>query len=130
MTVFAVGVLVLAFMLLVGLAGIGQVVLARSRVVTAAEAGALAAAPVTFRPFGASGSATEEAARLVRANGAELMVCSCAHDPGYDPRTVIVTVRLTVTILGLREVTLEATATAEFRPVALLDGPETWSDRS
>ena len=43
----------------------------------------LAAAPVTFRPFGAAGSATAEAAWLVR-----------------------------------------ATAAAEFRPVALLDGPE------
>ena len=129
-TVFAVGVLVLAFLLVVGLAGIGQVLVARNRVATAAEAGALAAAPVTFRPFGASGSAIEEAARLVRANGAELMVCSCAHDPGYDPRTVIVTVRSTVTVLGLREVTLEAIAAAEFRPIALLDGPETRLDRS
>ena len=124
MTVFAVGMLVLAFLLVVGLAGIGQVLVARNKVVTAAEAGALAAAPVTFRPFGASGSATGEAAKLVQANGAELIACSCVHDPGYDPRTVTVTVRLIVAVLGLREVVLEATAAAEFRPVALLDGPE------
>ena len=62
MTVFAVGVLVLGFLLVVALAAVGQVLIARSRVVTAAEAGALAAAPVTFRPFGAAGSATAEAA--------------------------------------------------------------------
>ena len=123
-TVFAVGVLVLGFLLVVALAGVGQVLVARSRVVTAAEAGALAAAPVTFRPFGADGSATAEAALLVRANGAELLSCSCLHDPGYAPRTVTVTARLPVTVLGLGEMTLEAAAAAEFRPVALLDGPE------
>ena len=123
-TVFAVGVLLFGFLLVVALAGVGQVLVVRSRVVTAAEAGALAAAPVTFRPFGADGSATAEAARLVRANGAELLSCSCTHDPGYAPRTVTVTVRLPVTVLGLGEMTLEATAAAEFRPVALLDGPE------
>lgn len=123
-TVFAVGVLVLAFLLVVGLAGIGQVLVARNKVVTAAEAGALAAAPVTFRPFGASGSATAEAAELVRANGAELVACSCDHNPGYDPRTATVTARLLVTVLGFRKITLEATAAAEFRPVALLDRPE------
>ena len=100
-TVFAVGVLLLGFFLVVALAAVGQVLIARSRVVTAAEA-----------------------ARLVRANGAELLSCSCAHDPGYAPRTATVTVRLPVTVLGLGEMTLEATAAAEFRPVALLDGPE------
>ena len=121
-TVAAVGALTLGFLLVVGLAGIGQLFIARSKVVAAAEAGALAAAPVTFRPFGASGSATAEAAKLVRANGAELTRCSCTHDPGYDPRTAIVTARMTVAVLGFREVTLEATAAAEFRPVALLDG--------
>ena len=124
MTVFAVGVLLLGFLLVVALAAVGQVLIARSRVVTAAEAGALAAAPVTFRPFGAAGSATAEAAWLVRANGAELLSCSCAHDPGYAPRTVTVTARLPVTVLGLGEMTLEAAAAAEFRSVALLDGPE------
>ena len=107
-TVFAVGVLVLGFLLVVALAAVGQVLIARSRVVTAAEAGALAAAPVTFRPFGAAGSATAEAALLVRANGAELLSCSCSHDPGYAPRTVTVTARLPVTVLGLGEMTLEA----------------------
>ena len=66
----AVGVVVLGLVLMVGLAGIGQVVLAREKVVAAAEAGALAAAPVTFRPFGATGSPSAEADRLVRANGA------------------------------------------------------------
>ena len=123
MTVAAVGVLVFGFLLVVAVSGIGQVVIARTKVVTAAEAGALAAAPVTFRPFGASGSPTAEADRLVRANGAELVRCICPYDPGYDPRTAVVTARLTVAVLGFREVTMQATAAAEFSPVVLLDGP-------
>lgn len=121
----AVGLVVLGFMLMVGLAGIAQVVLARAKVVAAAEAGALAAAPVTFRPFGATGSPSAEADRLVRANGARLVRCSCPYDSGYGPRTVVVTARLSTTVLGLREMTLRATAAAEFSPVALLVRPGT-----
>ena len=120
MTIMSVGALVLVFALLVGMAGVAQVLVARIRVVTAAEAGALAAAPVTFRPFGASGSAVGEAARLVRANGADFVSCSCDHDPGYAPRTATVTARLTVAVLGIRDIGLEATAVAEFSPVVLL----------
>ena len=122
-TVVAVGVLVLALVLAAGVTAIGQVSIARNRVTAAAEAGALAAAPVTFRPFGASGSAADEAARLVRSNGAELVRCDCRPDSGYDPRTVVVTATVDVDVLGLREVSIEATAVAEFRPVALLLGP-------
>ena len=119
-SVLTSGVSVMAAVLIVGLGGIGQVLLAKSRAVAAAEAGALAAAPVTFRPFGAAGMAAQEAARLVRANGAHLASCSCAHDPGYDPRTVTVTARVPVSVLGLRQYMVEATAAAEFDPVALL----------
>lgn len=122
-TIAAVGVVVLGLVLMYGLAAIGQVVLAREKVVAAAEAGALAAAPVTFRPFGATGSPSEEADRLVRANGARLVRCSCPYDPGYGPRTAVVTARLRTAVLGFREITMEATAAAEFSPVALLVGP-------
>lgn len=41
-------------------------------------------------------------------------------DPGYDPRTVTVTVRVPVSVLGLGEYMVEAAAVAEFDPVALL----------
>lgn len=122
-TLAAVGVLALALVLAAGVTAIGQVSIARNRVAAAAEAGALAAAPVTFRPFGATGTATDEAARLVRSNGATLLRCECRPDRGYDPRTVAVTATVTVDVLGLREVRVEATAVAEFRPVALLIGP-------
>lgn len=118
-----VAVMFLGCVLLVAITGVGQFLVARERVVTAAEAGALAAAPVTFRPFGASGSAADEADRLVRANGAMLLRCDCPPDPTYYPRTATVTARSTVAILGFREVELEYTAAAEFRPVDLLPGP-------
>ena len=122
-TVFAIAAIVLALVLMAGATAVGQVLVARNRVTAAAEAGALAAAPVTFRPFGATGSAIDEAARLVRANGATLLRCDCRPDRGYDPRTVAVTATVTVDVLGIREVSMEATAVAEFRPVALLVGP-------
>ncbi|MYF27026.1 MAG: hypothetical protein F4211_06935, partial [Acidimicrobiia bacterium] len=80
-TIFAIGIVVFALVLVAGLAAAGQVLIARDRVFTAAEAGALAAAPVTFRPFGASGSAAEEAAKIVRANGARLVKCVCPPNP-------------------------------------------------
>ena len=122
-TVFAIGAIVLALVLMVGATAVGQVLVARNRVIAAAEAGALAAAPVTFRPFGATGSAIDEAARLVRSNGATLVRCDCPPDRRYGPRTVVVTARDDVDVLGLREMSVEATAAAEFRPVALLVGP-------
>ena len=118
-SVLVVTVLTLGFLLAVAVTGIGQVLVARERLITAAEAGALAAAPVTFRPFGASGSPGAEADRLVRSNGAELVRCYCSYDPQYNSRTVTVTARLAVTVLGLREIDLEYTAAAEFRPVDL-----------
>ena len=122
-TVFAIGALALALVLMAGVTAIGQVVIARNRVTAAAEAGALAAAPVTFRPFGAAGSATDEAARMVRSNGATLIRCDCRPDPGYNPRTATVTAMVKVNVMGLRETRIEASAVAEFRPVALLAGP-------
>lgn len=122
-TVVAVGALVLALVLVTGVTAIGQVLIARNRVIAAAEAGALAAAPVTFRPFGATGSASQEASRLVHSNGATLIRCDCRPDPGYGLRTVVVTATANVDVLGLRETSIEATAAAEFRPVALLVRP-------
>ncbi len=120
MTVLMASVLVLGLTLTLGLGAIGQVLVARNRVLTAAEAGALAAAPVTFRPFGASGSAAEEAARIVRANGAIMVSCLCPHDRSYESRTATVTAQLNVAVLGLSDLTLRGTAVAEFRPVEVL----------
>ena len=122
-TLFAIGAVVLGLALMVGVTAVSQVLIARNRVIAAAEAGALAAAPVTFRPFGAGGSAVDEAARMVGSNGATMVRCDCSPDPGYARRTVTVTAMVMVSVLGLRETRMEATAVAEFRPVALLAGP-------
>ena len=102
------------------IAALGQVAVASERAVTAAEAGALAAAPVTFRPFGAQGSATEEASRVATSNGAVLVSCACVHDATWATRIVRVEVEVSTSILIVGEVTLTRHARAEFAPVALL----------
>lgn len=119
-TVAVLGAAAVAIALTAGLAGIGQALAARAAAATAAEAAALAAAPVTFRPFGATGGPEGEAARYARANGAELVECRCPPDPGYRPRTAAVRVRVETTVLAVGKVTVEATAAAEFNPLALL----------
>lgn len=94
---------------------------AKMRAESAADGAALAAAPVTFRPFGASGNAASEAARFARANGAELVSCSCPDDPTWDLRTVEVKVIVYARIPGLGKVAVRASSRATFDPLALLD---------
>ncbi|MEA3502427.1 MAG: hypothetical protein U9R47_06600, partial [Actinomycetota bacterium] len=78
--------------------------------------------PVTFRPFGATGSPAAEARRLARANGAVLAKCSCPVDRTWRSRTVEVVVERRVELLGLGAITLRASSRAEFAPMALFDG--------
>lgn len=114
----AVGGFVVLFT--ISLALIGGVQMARLRATTAADAAALAAAPVTFLPFGAEGTPTEEAARFARLNGAGLISCDCAVDHSFEPRSVRVRVRVTVDVPLLGSFAAEATGRAEFVPAALL----------
>jgi hypothetical protein len=109
--------------LLVSLAvvAVGQHLAGRARAQAAADAAALAAAPVTFRPFGATGTAEQEAARFATANGATLLACRCPADPSWEPRTVVVTVRLDYQVILFGPQRAEATARAEFVPSMLLD---------
>lgn len=110
-------------MLLAGaLATVAGVQHARIRATTAADAAALAAAPVTFLPFGADGSPTEEAGRFARLNGASLIGCQCPIDRSFEPRVAVVQVRVTVGMPLLGAVAVEATGRAEFVPAALLAG--------
>ncbi len=94
---------------------------ARGRATLAADAAALAAAPVTFRAFGASGGPAAEAARLASDNGAELVACRCPLDRSYANRVVEVDVRVRSRVLGVWSVTIGATSAAEFRPTELLE---------
>lgn len=88
-----------------------------------ADAAALAAAPVTFLPFGAAGTAEAEAGRFTRMNGFDLISCVCPQDPSWEARTVTVTVGRTLRLWPIGTVTVEATSRAEFAPALLLDGP-------
>ena len=116
----AVAALAVLLALLVG--DLTRVVLVRSQVTTAADAAALAAAPVTFSTFGTSGDPVREASAVATANGARLVECRCPIDRSWDARTATVTVVATASLrlLGSRELT--ATSSAQFRPVALGSG--------
>jgi hypothetical protein len=109
--VIAIGALWLTGLVVAG-HGIG-------RAGAAADAAALAAAPVTFLPFGAAAGPAEEAARFAGANGSELLWCRCPIDRSFAARTVEVMVGLRVEfpVLGRRMVT--AVGRAEFVPALL-----------
>lgn len=118
-----VGVVALVALLALALAGSGILVSTYARAATAADAAALAAAPVTFHPFGARGSPTQEAGRLARVNGARLVACECAPDPTWVERTVTVTVERVVTVPWGQTLSVRATSRATFDPVRLLEAP-------
>lgn len=119
-TLALLGVVAVALLLAVSLAGVGIWLRAHSEATAAADAAALAAAPVTFLPFGARGTPAEEAARFARANGARLRWCVCPPDPSWAPRTVEVEVETSVWIWPVGTVAVRARGRAEFVPVLLL----------
>ena len=110
-------------LLTVALATVAGAQLARMRATTAADAAALAAAPVTFLPFGATGSPAQEAGRFARLNGASLVSCRCPIDRSFATRSAEVRVAVSVGLPLLGSVTVEATGRAEFAPAALLVAP-------
>ncbi|MEX0825441.1 MAG: Rv3654c family TadE-like protein [Acidimicrobiia bacterium] len=116
------GVTGVVMVLAVGLGAVGSVMRARVEVSTAADAAALAAAPVTFLPFGAQGTPTEEAARFAALNGSRLLSCVCPLDPSWEPRTVEVRTERSLEIWPLGEFAVEAVGRAEFVPSLLLLG--------
>ena len=115
----------LMVILAVGVADVGIAFAGRLQAAAAADAAALAAAPVTFRPFGAAGSPAEEARRFAGANGARLVVCRCSIDRSWQPRVAEVVVERRVELLGIGSITVRASSRAEFSPAALITPPET-----
>lgn len=113
----------IVLLLMIGVADAGLVLAARHSAAAAADAAALAAAPVTFRPFGAGGSAGQEAARFAALNGASLVECRCRTDRSWRPRTVEVIVERSVDLIGPGTVTVRVRSTAEFDPGRLLVSP-------
>jgi len=112
------GLLALA---LVAVAATGQYLAATAQAAVAADAAALAAAPVTFRPYGARGSPSEEASRFASANGAHLVWCRCPVDESWEPRTVEVRTEVTVTVVMMGTATVTAVGRATFSPPHLVE---------
>lgn len=115
----------LALASLVGLLGlgvglVGGGVAAYAQASNAADAAALAAAPVTFRPFGAADGPVAEAGRFAQMNGAALVRCTCPIDESWNPRTVEVVVVRVVSFPVVGSVRIPASSRATFEPVALL----------
>ena len=108
----------MTLVVLVGLAVLGaaQVITARSRAVTAADAAALAAAPTTFPPLAGERSPVAEALRVAEANGATLVSCRCSQVATFAPRQVEVTVVFPVDLPMLGRRWVEASSAAEFVP--------------
>lgn len=101
---------------------IARVAAARTNATTAADAAALAAAPLTFSAFGSRTDPVQAAADLARANGAELVECHCPIDRSWDVRVVVAVVAIDVDLLVVPDRRVEAAAAAEFRPVLLGSG--------
>lgn len=116
-----VGVVGLVVVLGVMLGTAGHYLGSLSQAQTAADSAALAAAPVTFRPFGSQGDPAAEAARLAVANGARLVNCVCPIDRSWAERVVKVEVvrEVNLAVLGRRDV--RAKAAAEFAPIDLIE---------
>lgn len=119
-SVMSIGLVGLVIVLGLMLGTAGHYLSVQSRVQTAADAAALAAAPVTFRPFGSAGNPAGEAARFAAANGARLLRCVCAIDRSWNARTVEVEAGQDVNLIGLGHREVRAKAAAEFVPVKLL----------
>jgi len=120
--VLLLGVAAVVLLLAAALGAVGVYLRARVEAVAAADAAALAAAPVTFLPFGAEGTPADEAARFAAVNGARLLWCACPVDPSWEPRLVTVRVAKEARLWPVGSLTVTATGRAEFEPARLLLG--------
>jgi threonine dehydrogenase-like Zn-dependent dehydrogenase len=119
-----VAVIGLIAVLTAALGGVARVVAAQHTAQMAADAAALAAAPVTFRQTNPNESALVAAGRLAVANGGRLVDCfGCAADPSWKPRIVEVTVAVDVDLPALGPSSVSAVAAAEFDPIRLFGSP-------
>lgn len=117
-TVLAAALVGLLGLVAIGLVATGRVVAAYFQATAAADAAALAAAPLTFL----GGDPEAEAAEFAEANGASLVRCLCPLDRSLRARTVRVEVAGNVDLPVFDDLTVRARAAAEFDPVQLLGG--------
>ena len=122
-TVLMSAVLAVVMLLSLLVADVGLYLAGRARASAAADAAALAAAPLTFHAFGSSGSPTSEAERFAALNGMAVAACECSLDPSWAPRTVTVVVAGSVDLIVFGSRQVSARAVAEFEPTRLVDDP-------
>ncbi len=112
----SLAVIALGVLLALAVTDVGLYLDAGFRAATAADAAALAAAPLTFRGFGSSTGPRREAARLAAENGSRLVSCACRIDASWRGRTVAVVVERRVSLLLFGRRRVRAIGRAEFIP--------------
>lgn len=118
-TLLVGGVLAVAVLVAGLVADVAQIAAARAKLTAAADAAALAAAPLTFARFGGEARPERAAAAIAAENGAHLETCRCDINRTWASRTVVVVVAAGVDLFLFPDRSLRATAAAEFRPVDL-----------
>lgn len=111
--ILAVVVVGMLLVMAVALLDVTEVVSARTRAQTAADAAALAAAPATFTMVSPP---REAARRLAGANGARLVWCRCRVDRRPLARTVSVRTEVVARLWFWEDVRVVAQSRAEFIP--------------
>lgn len=117
-TILALTLVSVLILVAAGLAGVGRLLAAHVQATAAADAAALAAAPLTFL----GGDPAAEAAAYAARNGARLIRCRCEVDPSFDKRVAAVEVIDQVRLPFWGDVTVRGRAAAEFDPLQLLGG--------
>lgn len=118
-TLLAVGVATTVLILMVVLADLVVLIGAHIQATVAADAAALAAAPITFDPTASADRPCEVASAFASANGATLATCVAPPDRSWNARTAAVTVVVTADLLIAGSSRVTGRAAAEFRPVDL-----------
>jgi hypothetical protein len=113
------GVVAVAILLALLVVDVAGYITAGLQAATAADAAALAAAPLTFRSFGPEATPYAAATRYAAANGADLMSCLCSVDRSWRSRIVEVVVARPVDLVLLGRRVIRAVGRAEFAPTAL-----------
>lgn len=93
----------------------------RLQAMDAADAAALAAAPVTFAAFGTDGDPAAAARSVADRNGVTLVACRCVVDPSWTPRRVVVRVVRHVDLVLFGTIEIQVAAAADFDPAELWD---------
>ncbi|MGH8924967.1 MAG: Rv3654c family TadE-like protein [Acidimicrobiia bacterium] len=115
-TILALALVLVVIATCLALLAAVQLVTARARAITAADAAALAAAPATFPALADSATPIEVAAELAAANGARLLECRCSVVETFEPRQVEVEVVVATRIAIVGEVEVRAASRAEYVP--------------